>query len=136
MDMIAYTLLSAEGDIPEADGSIQQARLRSVRQWIEAHLDESGLTLERIAGANGMSLRYLHLLFEQCEMSASEWIWNRRLQRCYDQIQKRDGRSITSIAFEHGFNSSAHFSTLFRRKYGVSPRGVARDVRSDDSMPG
>jgi AraC-like DNA-binding protein len=136
MDMIAYTLLSAEGDIPEADGSIQQARLRSVRQWIEAHLDDSGLTLERIAGANGMSLRYLHLLFEQCEMSASEWIWNRRLQRCYDQIQKRDGRSITSIAFEHGFNSSAHFSTLFRRKYGVSPRGVARDVRSDDSMPG
>jgi AraC-like DNA-binding protein len=59
-------------------------------------------------------------------MSASEWIWNRRLQCCYDQILKRDGRSITSVAFEHGFNSSAHFSTLFRRKYGLSPREVAR----------
>lgn len=126
MDLIAHTLLSTEGEMPEAGASIQHARLRSVQQWIESHLDDPGLTLERIAAANGMSLRYLHLLFERCEMSASEWIWNRRLQRCYDQILKRDGQSITSIAFEHGFNSSAHFSTLFRRKYGVSPRGVAR----------
>jgi AraC-like DNA-binding protein len=125
MDIIAHTLLAADGEMPEAGGSIQKARLRSVQQWIETHLDDPALTLERIAGANEMSLRYLHLLFEQCEMSASEWIWNRRLQRCYDQILKRDGRSITSIAFEHGFNSSAHFSTLFRRKYGMSPRGVA-----------
>jgi len=126
MDMIAFTLLSSEGDVPEAEGSLQRARLRSVQQWIEAHLADPGLCLERIAGANGMSLRYLHVLFEHCEMSASEWIWNRRLQRCYDQLLKRDGRSITSVAFDHGFNSSAHFSTLFRRKYGVSPSSVAR----------
>jgi AraC-like DNA-binding protein len=126
MDMIAFTLLSADGDAPEAEGSVQKARLRSVQQWIEAHLADPGLSLERIAGANGMSLRYLHVLFEQCEMTAAEWIWNRRLQRCYDQIIKRDGRSITSIAFDLGFNSSAHFSTLFRRKYGVSPRNVAQ----------
>ena len=86
MDMLAFTLLSAEGEMPEAEGSVQKARLRSVQQWIEAHLGDPDLSLERIAGANGMSLRYLHVLFEQCEMSASEWIWNRRLQRCYDQI--------------------------------------------------
>ncbi len=129
MDMLAFTLLSAEGDVPEAEGSLKRARLRSVQQWIEAHLEDQGLSLERIAGANGMSLRYLHVLFEQCEMSASEWIWNRRLQRCYDEILKRNGRSITSIAFDHGFNSSAHFSTLFRRKYGMSPRSVPRADR-------
>ena len=124
MDMVAFTLLSADGDIPAADSSVQKARLRSVQQWIEAHLGDPSLSLERIAGANGMSLRYLHLLFGGCEMSASEWIRNRRLQLSYDDIAKRDGRSITSIAFEHGFNSSAHFSTTFRRKYGVSPRSV------------
>jgi AraC-like DNA-binding protein len=129
MDMIAFTLLSSEGDVPEAEGSLQRARLRSVQQWIEAHLADPGLSLERIASANGMSLRYLHVLFEQCEMSASEWIWNQRLQRCYDQILKRDGRSITSIAFDHGFNSSAHFSTLFRRKYGASPSSLVHAQR-------
>lgn len=126
MDMLAFTLLSSEGDMPAADSSVQKARLRSVQQWIEAHLHDANLSLERVAGANGISLRYLHTLFERTEMSASEWIWGRRLQLCYDAIAKGDGRSITSIAFDHGFNSSAHFSTQFRRKYGISPRDVGR----------
>ena len=47
----------------------------------------------------------------------------------YDELARGDGRSITSIAFDHGFNSSAHFSTMFRRKYGLSPRDVARARR-------
>jgi AraC-like DNA-binding protein len=126
MDMLAFTLLTSEGDMPAAEGAVKKARQRSVQQWIEAHIADPTLSLERIAATNGMSLRYLHVLFEDCEMSVSEWIWNRRLQLCYDQIAKGDGRSITSIAFDQGFNSSAHFSTQFRRKYGVSPREVMR----------
>ena len=126
IDIVALTLMAAENEIPAMEGSVQQARLRSVQAWIEAHLSEPDLTLERIAHANNMSLRYLHLLFRQCDMSVSDWLWNRRLQRCYDQIARRDGRSITSIAFEHGFNSSAHFSTMFRRKFGIRPRDLGR----------
>jgi AraC-like DNA-binding protein len=126
MDMLAFALLSGPQDMPAADGSVQKARLRSVQHWIEAHIGDPDLSLDRIAGANGMSLRTLHLLFRHCEMSASEWIWSRRLQLCYDEIAKAGGRSITSIAFDHGFNSSAHFSTMFRRRYGLSPRDVAR----------
>lgn len=126
MDILAFTLQSAEDDMAGGEGSVQRARLRSVQQWIDGHLGDASLSLERIAQANGISLRYLHLLFRQCEMSVSEWIWSRRLQRCYDQIAKGDGRSMTAIAFENGFNSSAHFSTLFRRKYGMAPRDLAR----------
>jgi AraC-like DNA-binding protein len=125
MDMLALTLSSPEGEM-SLEGSVRRARLRSVQQWIEEHLGHPGLTLDKIAHANGISLRYLHLLFRGCEMSASEWIWHRRLQRAYDLIAKGDGRSITSIAFDHGFSSSAHFSTMFRRKYGLSPRDVGR----------
>ncbi|MFH1794563.1 MAG: helix-turn-helix domain-containing protein [Pseudomonadota bacterium] len=126
MDILAFTLLSSEGDMPAAEGSVKRARLMSVQRWIEDHIGNPDLSLETIAAANSMSLRYLHVLFEPCEMSASEWIWNRRLQLCYDCLARGDARSITSIAFDHGFNSSAHFSTLFRRKYGISPRDVGR----------
>lgn len=126
MDILAFTLLSSEGDMPAAEGSVKKARLMSVQRWIEDHIGNPDLSLEAIAAANGMSLRYLHVLFEPCEMSASEWIWNRRLQLCYDCLARGDGRSITAIAFDHGFNSSAHFSTLFRRKYGISPRDLGR----------
>jgi len=129
MDMLALTLLNAEGEMPGMEGSVKKARLRSVQQWIEEHVSDPDLSLEKVAGANGMSLRYLHLLFESCEMSVSEWIWNRRLQLAYASLARGDGRSITAIAFDHGFNSSAHFSTMFRRKYGISPRDVARPSR-------
>lgn len=129
MDMLAFTLLASEGDMPAAEGAVKKARLLSVQQWIEAHITDPRLTLERIAGANGMSLRYLHVLFEACEMSVSEWIWNRRVQLAYDALARADGRTITSIAFDCGFSSSAHFSTMFRRKYGVSPRDVVRLAR-------
>lgn len=127
MDIVALTIQSANSDVPAADVSVKRARLRSVQFWIEAHLGDPSLSLEKVAGANGISLRYLHLLFSGCEMSASEWIWDRRLQLAYDRLASLDGRSITSIAFEHGFNSPNHFSTMFKRKYGMSPRDVARD---------
>ncbi|TYR31598.1 helix-turn-helix domain-containing protein [Mesorhizobium microcysteis] len=126
MDLLAFSLMTSEGDMPAAEGAVQKARLRSVQQWIETHIAEPDLSLERVATANGMSLRYLHLLFRNCDMSASEWIWNRRLQLAYDRISRGDGVSITAIAYDHGFNSSSHFSTMFRRKYGLSPRDIAR----------
>ncbi|SMH54546.1 transcriptional regulator, AraC family [Mesorhizobium australicum] len=124
MDMLALTLQSGPDDSPLADGSVRRARLLSVQNWIEAHIGEHDLTLERIAVANGVSLRHLHMLFEGSEMTASEWIWSRRLQLAYDRLARGDRRTITAVAYDLGFNSSAHFSTLFRRKYGISPRDL------------
>lgn len=125
MDMLAFALLSPPGDAAAADRSVRKARLWSVQRWIDAHLSDPALSLEKIARRNGISLRYLHLLFKDCDMSVSEWIWSRRLQLTYDRLAKRDGQSITAIAFDHGFSSAAHFSTKFKRKYGISPRDVA-----------
>lgn len=129
MDMLAMTLLAGSEEEAAIQGGTGPARLRLVQQWIEAHIGDPDLSLEKVAAANGMSLRYLHLLFRQSGMSPAEWIWNRRLQLCYDALARGDGRSITSIAFEHGFNSSAHFSTLFRRRFGAAPRDIARAHR-------
>lgn len=126
MDLLALALQAAEEGGQLGEGSVKAARLRSVQHWIEAHLADPDLTLDKVAGANGLSLRYLHVLFEGCDMSVSEWIWHRRLQRAHDCLTRGGARSITAVAFDHGFNSSAHFSTLFRRHYGLSPRDVAR----------
>ncbi|WP_417480754.1 helix-turn-helix domain-containing protein, partial [Maricaulis maris] len=132
MDTLALALMTSAADLPGSEGSVQMARLRSVQQWIEQNLGDPALSLEKVAFANGMSVRYLHQVFKHCEMSASEWIWNRRLQLCYDRLSRGERRSITSIAFDHGFNSSAHFSTMFRRKYGLAPRELARSVQGEE----
>jgi AraC-like DNA-binding protein len=125
MDILALALLADEGQAAAAEGSVKVARLRSIQRWIEFHLSDPELTLEQVAAANHVSLRYLHVLFRACGMSVSEWIWMRRLQRSYDVLAKGETGSITAVALQHGFASSAHFSTLFRRRFGVSPREVA-----------
>ncbi|MCB1342163.1 MAG: helix-turn-helix domain-containing protein [Pseudooceanicola sp.] len=126
MDMLALTLQSADPEATGGDHSVRQARLRLVKLWIDEHIGDPELTLDRVAHENGISLRYLHQLFRQEEKSVSEWIWDRRLQLCYEAILKGEGRLLTAIAFDHGFNSSAHFSTLFRKKFGMSPRDLMR----------
>ncbi|WP_083098977.1 helix-turn-helix domain-containing protein [Pseudophaeobacter leonis] len=125
LDVLALTLQAPTGDLPGKDSSIRAARLRSVKLWIERNIGDDDLSLGTIAAANGMSLRYLHQLFRDGDMSVSEWIWDRRLLLCYHEIAKCDGRLLTTIAYKYGFNNSAHFSTAFRRKFGFSPRQLA-----------
>ena len=62
-------------------------------------------------------------LFRLTGMSVSEWIWDRRLHRCHDLLTRPELHplSLTEIAYRMGFNSSSHFSTAFRKKYGLSP---------------
>jgi len=129
MDVIALALdAGGHRDESSADHAVQQARLRSVKAWIEEHLTDPNLSLEKIAKSNGISLRHLHYLFRLTDMSASEWIWDRRLQRCYDVLTRPElnNLSVTEVAYRLGFNSSSHFSTTFRRKFGIRPSDVRR----------
>jgi AraC-like DNA-binding protein len=120
------TLTGEPGHQTFQEKSVQKARLRSVKAYIEAHLSEPNLSLSDIAWNNGISPRYLHYLFRQTEMSASEWMRLRRLQRSYDLLSssRYATQSITEIAYSMGFNSSSHFSNLFRAQFGVRPSDV------------
>ena len=128
MDVIALTLDAGPGDEPSANHAVQHARLRSVRAWIEDHLTDPDLSLENIAKNNGISLRHLHYLFRLTDMSVSEWVWDRRLQRSYEVLTRPElnNLSVTEVAYRLGFNSSSHFSTAFRRKFGIRPSDVRR----------
>ena len=126
MDILAMAVSSGPDHQPEAESSVQRARLRSVKAYIDANLSDPGLSLGVIAKKNGISLRYLHQLFRQTDMSASEWLRLRRLQRSYDLLSSplHAAESITEIAYSIGFNSSSHFSNLFRAQFGVRPSDV------------
>jgi AraC-like DNA-binding protein len=128
MDLLA-SALSAEPDRQSAaENGVQRARLRSVRAYIEAHLDDPNLSPASIAIQNGISVRYLHHLFRQLDVTVSDWLRFRRLERCRELLAspRRAHTSITEIAFSCGFSSSSHFSNLFRAQYGMRPS----DVRS------
>jgi AraC-like DNA-binding protein len=135
MDLVALAL-SAEPDRQSADEqSVQQIRLRSIKTYIEANLSDPSLSLTTIARENGVSLRYLHHLFRLVDMSASEWLRLRRLQRCHDLLAspRHAHQSITEIAYSMGFSSSSHFSNLFRAHFNMRPsdaRGAHTEVKA------
>ena len=58
------------------------ARLRGVQAWLDAHLADPSLTPGRIAGANFISVRSLHRLFEAEGVTVSAWVRDRRLEAC------------------------------------------------------
>jgi AraC-like DNA-binding protein len=128
MDVLALALDMGDKDDFSEDATAQKARLRSVKAWIEEHLADPDLSLEKIARSNGVSLRHLHYLFRLTDLSASEWILDRRLLRCHDALVRPELRSlsVTEVAYRFGFRSSSHFSTVFRRKFGHSPSELRR----------
>jgi AraC-like DNA-binding protein len=97
-----------------------------IRDVIEAHLAEPDLTPAWIADACGTSVRGLYRHFMGLNMSVCEWIRERRLERCREDLQdpRWSGRTITEIAFRWGFNDAAHFSRAFKSRYGASPRAL------------
>ena len=126
MDILALALSGEPDRQPADEKSVQRARLRSVKAYIEANLGEPNLSLATIARQNGISLRYLHQLFRLTDMSVSGWLRLRRLQRCHDLLTspRNANRSITEIAYSMGFSSSSHFSNLFRAQFHVRPSDV------------
>ena len=90
---------------------------------MNAHLSDPSLNCTLVSRAHGISIRYLNKLFEDDELSLSEWIWARRLEKARVAIDcsPTTGQSITQIAYDWGFKDPAHFSRAFKARYGRSP---------------
>ena len=72
----------------------------------------------------GFSTRYIQRLFSEEDCTVSRYIRRQRLEGCKKQLADPAwlNHSITEIAFNWGFNSSAHFSRVFKEEYGINAR--------------
>ena len=115
-----------------ADSGARGIRLRQIKLYIEDHIGDPLLNSERIAKANQISVRSLHYLFKSTDESVTDYIWARRLEKCRKELQFDLGRhrTITEIAMEAGFNSLSHFSSLFRKRFGLSPSDLRKGADS------
>lgn len=129
MELLA-TVLTTESKLPPR--SIKSITLNRVKQYIIDHLDDCELSPGDIAGAIGITTRYLHLVFEDTGTTVSQWIKERRLERCREEIglSPMTRRSISEIAYGWGFNHLSHFSKSFKHRYGVSPREYQRSLKA------
>jgi AraC-like DNA-binding protein len=110
-------------------GQVELSQMRiyhvaRIKQYIDKHLQDPGLTIESVAAQVGMSVGHLHRIFKTEPLSPSQYLWNRRLEACSRELldPRRAGASVGEIAFGWGFIDAAHFSRAFRLRFDCSPR--------------
>lgn len=88
----------------------------------ENYADE--LTMEQIASFTGRSLATFKRDFKKISnLTPQKWLIKRRLEAAYVKL-KDEGRKVQDVYVEVGFKNPSHFSTSFKKQYGISPTDI------------
>lgn len=113
--------------------SRQHALALRVRAFIQHHLGDTDLTVERVAGAHHLSLRSLYRLFEQQGTTPAAYIRHQRLEAARRDLADPGlaARPISAVAACWGFVRPTDFSRAFRTTYGTPPGHYRRTALRD-----
>jgi len=118
---VHLSLLELAGRGPAAT---QREVLRErIKQHVARRLADPALCVHEIALALNCSRRHLYNAFADEPEGVAGFILQQRLQACRHALADiaAPARSVTEIALAKGFNNLAHFSRVFKARYGVSP---------------
>lgn len=120
---LAASAALLEGAANQDNQTLADMYLGQAQQYILKNLHDCELSVEKIALAQRISVRYLHKLFEKVDCSASVYITRLRLSRCNEALLDRHQRNLNvmEIASLWGYTDPSTFSKAFKREYGVSP---------------
>ena len=95
-------------------------RMRKVLAFIDESLGQP-LSLQRIADASGLSKMHFAALFRASTgMSPSGFVVQRRIERAQAELLCTS-KPVVDVALSLGFQTQAHFSTVFKRVIGEAP---------------
>lgn len=108
---------------PASRTRLSDQYLLRIQNYIVDHLQQEQLSPAHIAKVHNISERYLHRLFSESGASVSDFIREQRLNRCWEALTNPANVSIcvAEIAHKWGFPAPAHFSRIFKQRFGVSP---------------
>ena len=94
-----------------------------ILEFIKAHLGNPDLSLDMIANHFSSSRRFIHRAFENTGWTVWSYIREQRLLNCRRELQNRelDHLSISQICFSWGFKDVAHFSRVYKTRFGHAP---------------
>ena len=109
---------------PEVKGNDEQLMERIMKS-VNKNLADSDFNVEMLCREVGISRTQLHRkMKEMTGLSTSEFIRNIRLEQAA-RLLKEQKINITQVAYTVGFSNLAHFSTIFRKHFGVAPSEYA-----------
>jgi len=96
--------------------------VKKVREAVEAHLQDTGFTVEQLCKKVFMSHSQLHRKLDALTgCSPNKFIRIIRLNKAKTLLQD-PANSIATIAFECGYNDPGYFARVFKQEFAVTPQ--------------
>lgn len=106
---------------------VKDPRIQKAIAIIE-HAQETPLSVSELAKQLGMSERHFSRLFSaEVGVSPREYLLKMRLKLAVWLLQ-HTSKPITSVAYDAGFSSVAHLSTLCSKRFGITPSEIRKGV--------
>jgi len=109
---------------PEVRAAVRGGLRYAALDILDRHSRRPDLTPVMVAHMLAISVRQLHILFEETGESFARTLSRKRGQAAHDMLLCRPDSSVTEIAFACGFDSLATFYRAFRSLYGMAPGDV------------
>ena len=115
LDAIAeYMRMSRSGDTT--------TQIRKAKRFIDNHLGDSSLNMQQVADEFAMSASYFSTEFRKTVgYTFTEYLMMARIQRA-GELLRHSQLKIYEVAEMLGYENTTYFSTLFKRRYGVTPK--------------
>lgn len=82
------------------------------------------LSMEQIASFTGRSLATFKRDFKKISnLTPQKWLIKKRLEMAYIKL-KEENKKVLDVCIEVGFKNPSHFSTVFKKQYGVPPSEI------------
>ena len=100
--------------------------MERVMRIINENLNKSDFSVNMLSDRVGMSRVHLHRkLKELTNQSAGDFIKSIRLKQAAELLKSKN-MSTSEVAYRVGFSTLSHFSSCFKKFYGMSPKEYAR----------
>ena len=114
--------LATATDVPPR-GLQPELQIEAMLAFCRQNLHDPDLSPQRVADHVGISVRTLHLRFQEIGQSFGRWVLQSRLEACRLALLDANQRAlnISEIAYRWGFNDLSHFNKAFRAQFGRTP---------------
>jgi AraC-like DNA-binding protein len=137
-DLVALTLGATRDAAEVAKGrGLAAARMHAIKNDALANFQKTDLTVGAVAKRQGVTPRYIQMLFEAEGTTFSQFLREQRLAQAYRMLchPRYDGLLISTIAYDIGFSDLSHFNRAFRERYGMTPSDARQARRENGGGP-
>ncbi|WP_192348462.1 two-component regulator propeller domain-containing protein [Algoriphagus sp. Y33] len=109
-------------DEPKVDLSPNEKLVREAIHHIKLNFDKPSFKVETLYGHLGVSKIKLYRIFKDIlHLAPSDVIQQLRMEKANTLLQKSQ-MNVGEVSFACGFNDPKHFSKVFKKHYGYSPK--------------